>query len=98
MSKTPWKEYETKGRKYWVHKESKETTWDMPPVLRGQSRSFGWQVRGADHAMQRSLDALPRPAASLPCRLSKLAWAAQCQVARPRSSQLRACRHVLLGL
>ncbi|GAA5897497.1 hypothetical protein JCM5296_001143 [Sporobolomyces johnsonii] len=30
MDKTPWKEYETGGRKYWVHSQSKETTWNMP--------------------------------------------------------------------
>lgn len=27
--------YETGGRKYWVSSETKETTWDMPAVLRG---------------------------------------------------------------
>ncbi|GAA6007728.1 hypothetical protein JCM10207_004855 [Rhodosporidiobolus poonsookiae] len=30
MANTPWDEYETGGRKYWVHKTSKETTWNMP--------------------------------------------------------------------
>ncbi|GAA5953099.1 hypothetical protein JCM21900_005067 [Sporobolomyces salmonicolor] len=33
MDKTPWKEYETGGRKYWVHSESKETTWNMPKEI-----------------------------------------------------------------
>ncbi|GAA5830706.1 hypothetical protein JCM11251_001050 [Rhodosporidiobolus azoricus] len=33
MSKTRWKEYETGGRKYWVHAVSKETTWNMPKEL-----------------------------------------------------------------
>ncbi|KAI5478245.1 formin binding protein [Pseudohyphozyma bogoriensis] len=34
MEKTPWKEYETGGRKYWVHKDTKETTWEMPIIIR----------------------------------------------------------------
>ncbi|GAA5972082.1 hypothetical protein JCM8115_000816 [Rhodotorula mucilaginosa] len=33
MEKTPWKEYETGGRKYWVHNLSKETTWSMPKEI-----------------------------------------------------------------
>ncbi|GAA5885633.1 hypothetical protein JCM6882_007505 [Rhodosporidiobolus microsporus] len=33
MGKTRWKEYETGGRKYWVHAVSKETTWNMPKEL-----------------------------------------------------------------
>ncbi|CEQ40246.1 SPOSA6832_01840 [Sporobolomyces salmonicolor] len=33
MDKTPWKEYETGGRKYWVHSQSKETTWNMPKEI-----------------------------------------------------------------
>lgn len=36
MEKTPWKEYETGGRKYWVHATSKETTWSMPKDISGQ--------------------------------------------------------------
>lgn len=39
MEKTPWKEYETGGRKYWVHNLSKETTWSMPKEISGQSAS-----------------------------------------------------------
>ncbi|GAA5848402.1 hypothetical protein JCM9279_006556 [Rhodotorula babjevae] len=30
VDKCPWDEYETNGRKYWVHRDSKETTWNMP--------------------------------------------------------------------
>ncbi|GAA5982093.1 hypothetical protein JCM10908_004736 [Rhodotorula pacifica] len=33
MERTPWKEYETGGRKYWVHSQSKETTWSMPKEI-----------------------------------------------------------------
>ncbi|GAA5861781.1 hypothetical protein JCM3774_001299 [Rhodotorula dairenensis] len=33
MENTPWKEYETGGRKYWVHADSKETTWSMPKQI-----------------------------------------------------------------
>lgn len=29
-AETPWKEYETGGRKYWVNKDSNETTWNCP--------------------------------------------------------------------
>jgi pre-mRNA-processing factor 40 len=37
FEKTPWKEYETGGRKYWVNAEGGETTWDMPLVLKRTS-------------------------------------------------------------
>ncbi|GAA5997735.1 uncharacterized protein JCM10292_006777 [Rhodotorula paludigena] len=30
VDKTPWDEYETNGRKYWVHRDTKDTTWNMP--------------------------------------------------------------------
>ncbi|GAA6050225.1 hypothetical protein JCM3770_002746 [Rhodotorula araucariae] len=30
VDKTPWDEYETAGRKYWVNRDSKETTWNCP--------------------------------------------------------------------
>ncbi|BGP55203.1 U1 snRNP protein [Rhodotorula sphaerocarpa] len=33
VEKTPWKEYETGGRKYWVHAQTKETTWAMPKEI-----------------------------------------------------------------
>ncbi|GAA5822553.1 hypothetical protein JCM10212_002457 [Sporobolomyces blumeae] len=33
MERTPWKEYETGGRKYWVHSESSETTWNPPTEI-----------------------------------------------------------------
>jgi len=37
MENTPWKEYETGGRKYWVHDRTKETTWNAPKEIAGQS-------------------------------------------------------------
>lgn len=37
LENSPWDEYETNGRKYWVHKESKETTWNMPTDISGPS-------------------------------------------------------------
>ncbi|GAA5940174.1 uncharacterized protein JCM15063_001728 [Sporobolomyces koalae] len=33
MENTPWKEYETGGRKYWVHERTKETTWNVPKEI-----------------------------------------------------------------
>ncbi|GAA6019581.1 hypothetical protein JCM11491_001346 [Sporobolomyces phaffii] len=33
MENTPWKEYETGGRKYWVHDKTKETTWNPPKEI-----------------------------------------------------------------
>ncbi|GAA5966237.1 hypothetical protein JCM3765_002568 [Sporobolomyces pararoseus] len=33
MESTPWKEYETGGRKYWVHDKTKETTWNPPKEI-----------------------------------------------------------------
>jgi len=37
MENTPWKEYETGGRKYWVHERTKETTWNAPKEIAGKS-------------------------------------------------------------
>jgi len=37
VDKCPWDEYETNGRKYWVHRDSKETTWNMPSDISGPS-------------------------------------------------------------
>lgn len=36
MESTPWKEYETGGRKYWVHDKTKETTWNPPKEIAGE--------------------------------------------------------------
>jgi pre-mRNA-processing factor 40 len=33
MVSTPWKEYTSKGRPYWVHKETKQSVWDLPEEL-----------------------------------------------------------------
>lgn len=33
MAATPWKEYTSKGRKYWVHGETKMSVWELPEDL-----------------------------------------------------------------
>lgn len=35
MDTTPYKEYVTKGRPYWVHQDG-TTTWDRPKVIQGE--------------------------------------------------------------
>jgi pre-mRNA-processing factor 40 len=39
LSESPWKEYtHTDGRKYWYNSESKETTWNMPDMVKNASQ------------------------------------------------------------
>lgn len=59
MENTPWKEYETGGRKYWVHNLSKETTWSMPKEISGQSALL------FPECISRRLTAVPRCAQTL---------------------------------
>lgn len=35
MEATPFKEYESGGRKYWVDSRDDSTTWDMPAAVKG---------------------------------------------------------------
>ncbi|BGP47823.1 U1 snRNP protein [Rhodotorula kratochvilovae] len=37
VEKTPWDEYETGGRKYWVNRDSNETTWNCPREITGNT-------------------------------------------------------------
>lgn len=60
VEKTPWKEYETGGRKYWVHAQTKETTWAMPKEISGQSPSAPLYLTGFS-----KLKRLPRQILSL---------------------------------
>lgn len=36
IASTKWKEYTSGDRKYYVHSETKETTWSVPGELRGE--------------------------------------------------------------
>ncbi|TNY20022.1 hypothetical protein DMC30DRAFT_274469 [Rhodotorula diobovata] len=47
LENSPWDEYETNGRKYWVHKESKETTWNMPTDISETIKRFKRASEGA---------------------------------------------------
>lgn len=37
IASTRWKEYKSdKGREYYVNSDTKETTWNVPPELKGE--------------------------------------------------------------
>lgn len=50
MEKTQWSEFESGGRPYWVHKETKETTWQVPAEIAGEclAVSRGGNVRAGE--------------------------------------------------
>lgn len=83
MSATPWKEYTSKGRNYWVHAETKKSVWELPEELVKLKAEFGDSE--GDVEMREQKPVFPPPAPALSAAVASPTQAAGTPSAGPKA-------------